>query len=111
VACWRCWALVLAPGEKLPVSTGHLAVFSASVGYDLRGVGAHSTRGALCFSGSWRAAAWGATLASSSPAWKSVTLASFSPAWGSGAFAGIHACVSVVGCGLRWPPAYSASGS
>jgi uncharacterized protein (TIGR00266 family) len=29
----------LAPGEKLLVSTGHLAVFSASVGYDVRGVG------------------------------------------------------------------------
>jgi uncharacterized protein (AIM24 family) len=29
----------LAPGEKLLVSTGHLAVFSASVGYDIRGVG------------------------------------------------------------------------
>jgi len=29
----------LGPGEKLLVSTGHLAVFSASVGYDIRGVG------------------------------------------------------------------------
>jgi uncharacterized protein (AIM24 family) len=29
----------LAPGEKFLVSTGHLAVFSASVGYDIRGVG------------------------------------------------------------------------
>ncbi|MBN1206864.1 MAG: AIM24 family protein [Myxococcaceae bacterium] len=29
----------LAPGETLMVSTGHLAVFSASVGYDIRGVG------------------------------------------------------------------------
>jgi uncharacterized protein (AIM24 family) len=29
----------LGPGEKLLVSTGHLAVFSASVSYDIRGVG------------------------------------------------------------------------
>ncbi len=29
----------LKPGEKLLVSSGHLAVFSASVGYDIRGVG------------------------------------------------------------------------
>lgn len=29
----------LAPGEKLMVSTGHVAMFSASVGYDVRGVG------------------------------------------------------------------------
>jgi uncharacterized protein (AIM24 family) len=29
----------LAPGETLMVSTGHLAVFSASVRYDIRGVG------------------------------------------------------------------------
>ena len=29
----------LAPGERFLVSTGHLAVFSANVGYDIRGVG------------------------------------------------------------------------
>ncbi|RYD80047.1 MAG: hypothetical protein EOP84_12380, partial [Verrucomicrobiaceae bacterium] len=69
-----------APLPQHPPPASHLMHANTSKSNALLSNSAKVCCGAFCFSGSFLAAAWGATLISSAPAWGRIILASSAPA-------------------------------